>query len=177
MPRPERTLVTIPISHFCEKARWALDRAELAYTERRHIQIVHQLAARRAGGARTVPVLVTPDGVLTQSGDILRYADAQLPEERRLYPAATALRGEVLALEQRFDAVLGVEGRRFLAGDRFSAADLAFAALSAPLVVPPQYGTPLPQPGEMPERMAGPVRAWREHPSGRFALRMFAEQR
>jgi len=251
MPRPERTLVTIPISHFCEKARWALDRAELAYTERRHIQIVHQLAARRAGGARTVPVLVTPDGVLTQSGDILRYADAQLPEERRLYPAATALRGEVLALEQRFDAVLGVEGRRwlyhevfkdtapftpynltgvpawerrvfpyvlapaklyinrylsidettvaraltliaeeldfvagklsdgrrFLAGDRFSAADLAFAALSAPLVVPPQYGTPLPQPGEMPERMAGPVRAWREHPAGRFALRMFAEQR
>ncbi|MCW3023116.1 MAG: Glutathione S-transferase family protein, partial [Conexibacter sp.] len=30
-------LVTIPISHYCEKARWALDRAGVAYEERRHL--------------------------------------------------------------------------------------------------------------------------------------------
>jgi hypothetical protein len=45
-----RTLVTIPISHFCEKARWALARAGLQYTEQRHVQIVHIAAAKRAGG-------------------------------------------------------------------------------------------------------------------------------
>jgi glutathione S-transferase len=28
-------LVTIPISHYCEKARWALGRARIAYREER----------------------------------------------------------------------------------------------------------------------------------------------
>jgi glutathione S-transferase len=252
MSRSEQPkLVTIPISHFCEKARWGLDRAGIAYDERRHMQIVHRFAARLAGGGKTVPVLKTRDGVFAQSREILLYADAQLPEPARLYPADEALRAQVLALEQRFDAVLGVEsrrwlyhevfkdpkpfasfnlegvprwermafpfvlapatvyikrrldiddataaralervdeeldtvaellsdGRRHLTGDRFTAADLAFAALSAPLIVPVEYGTPLPQPEQMPERMAGRVRAWREHPAGRYATRMFAEQR
>ena len=31
------TLITIPISHYCEKARWALDRAGVAYRERAHL--------------------------------------------------------------------------------------------------------------------------------------------
>ena len=57
-----RRLVTIPISHFCEKARWALDRAGLAYREERHVQGVHQVASRRAGGTATLPVLVCEDG-------------------------------------------------------------------------------------------------------------------
>jgi glutathione S-transferase len=251
MPRKDRVLVTIPISHFCEKARWGLDRAGLDYRERRHIQIVHQIAARGAGGGRTVPVLKTPDGVFGESRDILLYADAQLPEERRLYPADARDRVQVMALEQRFDEGIGVEGRRwlyhevfkdtkpfisfnltgvpawerfvfpfvlapakiyinryldidpgtaanalrvvdeeldavgemlsdgrrYLVADRFSAADLAFAALSAPLIVPPEYGTPLPQPEDLPAHMAERVRAWREHPAGRFATRLFAEHR
>jgi len=41
-------LITIPINHFCEKARWALDRAAIAYREERHVQGIHQIAARRA---------------------------------------------------------------------------------------------------------------------------------
>ena len=73
-----RRLVTIPISHYCEKARWALDRAGLAYVEERHVQGVHQLAARRAGGDGTVPVLVTDEGVFAESEWIVRYADAHL---------------------------------------------------------------------------------------------------
>ena len=44
-------LVTIPISHYCERARWALDRAGIVYREERHVQIVHRVASRRAGGA------------------------------------------------------------------------------------------------------------------------------
>jgi glutathione S-transferase len=246
-----RVLVTIPISHFCEKARWALERAGLDYEERPHIQIVHQLAARRAGGGRTAPVLATPEGVYADSRAILRYADEHLPAPARLYPADRLERKEVLALEDRFDTIIGVEGRRwlyhevfkdtapftpfnltgvpawerrlfpfvlapaklyinryldiddataaralervdeeldavaelladgrrYLAGDRFSAADLAFAALCAPLVVPVEYGTPLPQPAIMPAAMAARVEAWREHPAGRFATRLFAEQR
>jgi hypothetical protein len=43
--------------------------------------------------------------------------------------------------------------------------------------VPPEYGTRLPQPGELPEPVARDVRAFREHPAGAFALRLFREQR
>jgi glutathione S-transferase len=251
VPARETILVTIPISHFCEKARWALDRAGVPYTEKRHIQLVHVVAARRAGGGTTAPVLRTEDGVYDQSSAILRYADEHLTPERRLYPPDPAQRAEVEALERRFDTVLGPEarrwlyhevfkdarrfarwnltgvprweravfpfvlspakavmnrylrisdataaaalvrvdeeldavaqrlsdGRRHLAGERFSAADLAFAALASPLVVPPQYGTPLPQPADMPPAMAAAVERWRAHPAGRYALAMFAEER
>ncbi len=102
-------LVTIPISHYCEKARWALDRAGIAYREERHVQIVHRVASRRAGGGGTVPVLVAPEGVFAQSADILAYADRH---GAQLYP--DALRDEVTALERDFDADLGPEGRRWM---------------------------------------------------------------
>jgi glutathione S-transferase len=251
MASSERILVTIPISHFCEKARWALDRAGVEYTEKRHIQLVHLAAAKRAGGGKTVPVLRTAEGVLGESPAILAYADEHTPPDRRLYPADGAERAEVVALERRFDTVLGPEGRRwlydqvfrdarryapwnltgvpawerrmfpfvlapaklvirrylnvnppavraaivrvdeefdavagrladgrrYLAGDRFGAADLTFAALAAPCVAPPVYGTPLPQPEDMLDEMRAAVLRWRAHPAGAFALRMFAEER
>src|SRR5438105_14949685 len=92
-------LVTIPISHFCEKARWALDRAGVQYVEQPHLQFIHILAARFAGGARTVPVLVTEAGdVLADSTAILHWADTQLEPERRLYPDG-ALGAEAAAVE------------------------------------------------------------------------------
>src|SRR5947209_6624696 len=80
-------LVTIPISHFCEKARWALDRAGVEYVEQRHLQLLHVLAARFAGGGRTVPVFVTDAGdVLADSTAILRWSDRQVAPGMRLYP-------------------------------------------------------------------------------------------
>jgi glutathione S-transferase len=247
----QRILVTIPISHFCEKARWALDRAGVDYVEKRHIQLVHRFAVKRAGGGGTVPVLRTPEGVYDESSAILSYADEHVPEQQRLYPADVAELAEVVALEHSFGEVLGpqgrlwlyhevfkdarrfspwnltgvpawerlvfpfvlprakriirrhfgitdataeaavadvdeefdavaerlADGRRYLVGDHFSAADLAFAALAAPVVVPLEYGTPLPQPDDMPEDMAAAVLRWRSHPAGQFALRLFREER
>src|SRR5207237_1280936 len=79
-------LITIPISHYCEKARWALEHAGLGYREERHVQGFHRLAARRAGGGRTVPVLVAPDHVIPESEQIVAWADDRLPPERRLLP-------------------------------------------------------------------------------------------
>jgi glutathione S-transferase len=244
-----RRLLTIPISHYCEKARWALDRAGLTYTEERHVQGVHQVVARRAGGGQTVPVLVADDGVLTESEDILRYADERGPEERRLFPDDQG--EEVRTLSRWLDDGLGPDGRRwiyaqmmpnrallmrfnnqgvprwedaalragwpfarrfvnhelgvgpttiaddeprvraafdtiaqrlqdgrpYLCGDRFTAADLTFACLSAPVIAPPQYGVTLPQPDEVPEALARSIREFRAHPAGAFAMRMFATER
>ncbi len=244
-------LVTIPISHYCEKARWALERANMPYREERHIQGVHQVAARRAGGGKTVPVLVTDEGAIGESHDILAWIDERTPAERRLFPAEPHARAEVESLCERFDEQLGPQGRRlmyvhmlparelvldfnnqgvprwedrtlrygwtviqyfikrelgivpkievedevavfreldhvaellsdgrpYLCGERFSAADLTFAALSAPVVIPSVYGVSLPQPDVMPPHMAAIVERAREHPAGRFALTLFAEHR
>ena len=73
-----RRLLTIPISHFCEKARWALERAGLDYREERHVQGVNRIVSRRAGGHGTLPVLICEAGVLAESEDILRFADGHV---------------------------------------------------------------------------------------------------
>ncbi len=110
MPR----LLTIPISHYCEKARWALDRAGISYAEERHVQGIHRVAARRAGGGRTLPVLVTPEGAIGESEEIMDWVDERTPEEWRLFPAAPAQRTEVLDLCRHLDAELGPRARRLM---------------------------------------------------------------
>lgn len=240
-------LITIPISHYCEKARWALDRAGIAYREERHIQGVHMVAARRAGGGVTTPVLVTPDQVLAESADILEWVDQRAPEN-----SLSTADPEVDALCRRFDEKLGPHGRRlmyvyvlrdkqfvlsfnnagvprwedtllragwplvlpfakrrldirpgiehkderivweefdfvaelladgrpYLCGDGFTAADLTFAALAAPMVVPPEYAVPLPQPSDdAPPGSRAIIERGREHPAGQHALAMFRQHR
>ncbi len=244
-------LVTIPISHYCEKARWALERAGVAYRERAHIQAVHRLYARRAGGGNTVPVLVCPAGVLVDSTEILAWADTLVAPERALYPQDADLAAEVRSLAGDFDLRLGVhsrrwmyqqlrdrrdlalaygcrgvpgweravlrfgypavirvvarvldvtpstaerseievrasfdqvagrlsDGRRYLCGERFTAADLTFAALAAPVLLPEAYGVPLPRLQELPAGMRAVVDELRAHPAGEFGLRMFEHER
>jgi glutathione S-transferase len=244
-------LITIPISHYCEKARWALDRAEIPFTEERHLQGIHVWKAKRAGGGRTVPVLVTEDGhAIGESSEILLWTDGRLPEERRLYPAGeTGV--QAAQIEARLDAGFGpdgrlwmyhatlpiiremepwalagtprwerrafrvggrvldpfirrylgvdddsartaianvratfdevaatlADGRPFLTGERFTAADLTFAALSAPVLVPEGYGSPLPPPEALPVAMRDEVERLRAHPAGRFAARLYETER
>jgi glutathione S-transferase len=107
-------LITIPISHYCEKARWALERVGIAYREERHVQGIHRLASRRAGGGGTVPVLVTPDGVLGESEKILAWIDERTPPTQRLFPAERGARAEAERLCRRLDGELGPRGRRLM---------------------------------------------------------------
>lgn len=69
------------------------------------------------------------------------------------------------------------DGRRFLLGDRFTAADLTFAALSAPMLVPAGYGSPLPPLEALPVAAAQQIRRLRGHPAGQFADRLYREER
>lgn len=243
-------LITIPISHYCEKARWSLQRAGIDYREERHVQGIHRLAARRAGGGATVPVLVTPEGPIGESQQILEWVDEHTPAEDRLFPQDQRSRAEVDRLCRRFDTVLGprarrlmyvhmlrdrplalrfnndgvpaweertirygwpaiqmvirrvleirpgvelddevavwgeldfvaemlADGRPHLCGQRFTAADLTFASLSAAVLVPPVYGVALPQPAQMRPEMAALVVRAREHPAGAYALSLFASR-
>ena len=244
-------LVTIPLSHYCERARWALDHAEVAYDEERHLQVFHMRPVRRAGGRRTVPVLVTREGALTESRDIVRWASDRVTGAARLYPDDPTELAEVLRLESAYDAPFGVEtrklaywwflpqrrlllqynnqgapaweragmgvifplakklvmkslridastvvaaeahvwrvmdevaerlrdGRRYLVGDRFTAADLTFAAMSAIVLFPEEYGVRAPSLSEMPDDVRAKVVALRQHPAGAFGLRLYREHR
>lgn len=106
-------LITIAFSHYCEKARWALDRARLAYDEDAHAPILSYPAALRASGKRMVPVLVTDDGVMASSGAILDWADRH-GHAPPLRPAEHA--HVVAALERTFDDKLGPATRRVAYG-------------------------------------------------------------
>jgi len=244
-------LVTIPISHYCEKARWALQRAGISYREEPHVQGIHRLAARHAGGGDTVPVLVTGEGVIDDSSRILDWVDERTPPQSQLFPDEPAKRHEVQRLCARFDAELGPRGRRliyvhmlavpevmlpfnnvgvpgwedrflrhgwplavrfarhaldirpgvevgdeaavwrefdfvgdllsdgrpFLCGERFTAADLTFASLAAPMIAPREYGVRLPQPDALPPATAALMTRGREHPAGRYAVGLFAQRR
>ena len=102
-------LVTIPFSHNCEKARWALDRARVPYVEEPHVPMFAWGPALRAGRRRTVPVLVADDEVLTESHDILAWVHRRAPDAA-LYPDDIA--SEVEELEAMFDEKVGPAARR-----------------------------------------------------------------
>lgn len=249
MTQPQ--LLTIPMSHYCEKARWALERLGIAYTEVRRLQGFHYIPALLWARSPTVPVLRIDGETLTDSTQMLRHLDRHAPPSARLFPDDLP---EVATLEARFDDPLGVDarrwvydgyfrsgriadivevaaqgaprwqaralpwlfplvrsfltrrlgglsrdivaagvsrsrdafdavaatladGRRYLCGDRFTAADLTFACMGAPYVLPPGYGIRLPTLAELPDDMRPLAIEMRAHPAGAFILRLFREDR
>jgi glutathione S-transferase len=100
-----------------------------------------------------------------------------LRRELEVRPGVEAQDEAAVWREFDFVAELLADGRDYLCGERFTAADLTFAALSASVIVPPVYGVPLPQPEVLPANTASLVRQAREHPAGRYALRLFVDRR
>jgi glutathione S-transferase len=107
------TLFQFPISHYCEKARWALDFKGLDYQMKNllpgmHIKIVRQLAHKTS-----VPVL-DHDGVIVQgSSQIISYLDDTFPE-RKLTPVNPQEAQQALEWERYLDAEVGVHLRRYV---------------------------------------------------------------
>lgn len=104
-------LISIPMSHYCDKARWALELKKIPFTEEFHMPAFQIRASKKAGGKGTVPVLVTPEKSYGDSTDILKFLD-QVETEHRLYPEDAALRKEVEELEDLCDEKLGPHSRR-----------------------------------------------------------------
>ena len=79
MPLSRPRLVALPLSPWSERARWALDHHRIDYELVQHVPLLGERRLRRLVGptqARaTVPVLVLPGAVLTESWDIVRHAD------------------------------------------------------------------------------------------------------
>lgn len=91
-----------------------------------------------------------------------------------------AARSRVVIAEEMEDVSRRIEGRRFLVGDRFTAADLAFACMIAPTLLPsPEegYGAFFPPLDLCPPEFETFAREMRTTPAGVFALRLFREER
>jgi glutathione S-transferase len=268
-------LITIPVSHYCEKTRWALKRARVPFIEERHMPPFHRFATRQIGkrsssdivpeternmsplnqfitrhvGGQTVPVLITQTAIFRSSDEILNYLDTIAPDELKLYPIDPDLRQQVDELVEIFDNILApavrlwdyshmmdrshllkplwcqgvpwferwlfpvvfswmratafqmycindvstvaahksidrifemvgnllADGRSYLVGGRFSAADLVFATLAAAVVLPSGYGVKLPELDRLPEQMAIGIQQFQETVAGKFVFRLYQE--
>jgi glutathione S-transferase len=245
-------LVILQPSHFCEKARWALQRYGIAHDVDVHAPGFHMMATKGKG---STPCLFLPDGTFKDDSTlILRWIDEQQQlqgsTKPKLFP--TDCEAAVAADCALFDAGLGVDarlvvyahgldttavynalmanvpwwqtalmtmgvwyvtkgimrkgmhvtpengaaalervrlefqrvsklledGRPFLHGNKFTAADLAFAALSAP-VVGVTYGDhpTYANPDDKPQALKDINAELRATPAGAFALRMWETQR
>ena len=82
-------------------------------------------------------------------------------------------------IHREFDAVSARlrDKRPFLLGDRFTAADIAFACLASPAVLPPQYSAWLPPLDAFSETTRARTLALRETLAGAFIMRLFREER
>lgn len=266
-------LITIPVSHYCEKTRWALKRLQIPFVEERHMPPFHRFATRslqdssttstppksispfnrfvfQIVGGQSVPVLVTQTAIFRSSDDILRYADSIASDDLKLYPSNPQQRRAINELVELFDAVLApavrlwaysyimnqpnlvkslwcegvpwieqllfpimfswmrtnvtqmygiddtsidrsyqtisevfdrvngllADGRTYLVGDRFSAADLGFATLAAALVSPLNYGVKLPEFNQLPTQMAKDIQAFQVSLAGKFVLRLYEDR-
>lgn len=103
-------LITIPVSHYCEKARWALEYLQIPFQEFAYMPPFHLLPVKQYGGA-TLPILVTDSQVIRDSTRILRYLDTLQPE--KLYPTEPELCVLSTELETLFNDNLGVNTRRW----------------------------------------------------------------
>lgn len=268
-------LITIPVSHYCEKTRWALTRAKMTFVEEAHMPPFHRFATRKISkrsptnslpeteqnlslinrfvaqqvGGQSVPVLITETEVFRSSREILDYVNTRSPDELKIYPLDPKQRQQVDELVELFDSVLApavrlwaysylidypdliqslwcqgvpqyqswlfplmypwmrtnvvqlyglgdaaaiaayasiaeifaqvgnslTDGRLYLVGDRFSAADLAFATLAAAVVLPSGYGIKLPDLAQLPTPMAERIQQLQATIAGKFVWRLYQE--
>jgi len=245
MSTPE--LFHFKVSHFNEKARWALDYKGVSHVRHSLLPGPHKPRMQRISGQAQVPVLKEGNEVVAGSGPIIEYLEARYPEPP-LYPRDSTARKRALEIQARFDAEVGPairlamfdemlrdppyfasmfttdrgmlvrlgyrlifpgvrslmrremkinpqnaeralartreafdfvakESRAtgYLAGDRFSVADLTAAALLAPGVeIDP---SPFAYPKPFPPSLRGWWSRWRDHPSTAWVRGIFDRHR
>ncbi len=219
-------LYQFPISHYCEKVRWALDYKGLLYQVKNLLPGLHWQTTKRIAPRSSVPILQLDGEIIQGSAQIITALDQRYPQ-RSLTPTDPALREAALQWEAMVDKEIGVHVRRFayhtllnqpkvvqsfflqdgkwwwqpilklmfprlsslmrqamkideagaeqsrqqlesalakvcsqlsdrdfLVGNQFSRADLAAAALIAPMIMAPKYGL------NWPEVMPEPLQTW-----------------
>ncbi|MCO4773365.1 MAG: glutathione S-transferase family protein [Deltaproteobacteria bacterium] len=175
--------------------RWASERmGETLYPVPAVAELEHELHDRLALHTRRVVY-----GYLFKSPmTLLRLASANVPGPETWALAATlplvAHQGyrRMVGGDEAFERSLRIvdeevarwsahlDGRDYLVGEQFTAADLAFACAMMPVVMPQHsegFGAHLVPLDTVPAEPAGRIAVYRETLAGKHALRMFAEHR
>jgi len=235
-------LITFGISHYCEKARWALDWHGVDYDEVFCPPGWHIILAKVRGAKQTtVPFLLDGSRVIQGSGAIIDWADGRaqhasrrltspgaleieqraddgvgvnarrlfyseaLPQARHAIKAAFSANyspfhrfighitwpATIVAIKMKYgigpdaarksraklngeldwlDSLLA-DGRQYLAGDRFSRADITVASLLAPLAPPEQIKTY--HNLTMPEALLADFERWKDRPIMRWIAELY----
>jgi len=107
------TLYQFAISHFCEKARWALAYKNLEYVKKNLLPGPHLAQTKRMGTDISATPILNHDGNLIQgSGHIISHLDQHFPE-RPLTPVNPELKAQCLEWENYLDQEVGVQVRRY----------------------------------------------------------------
>ena len=99
-------LYTFTVSHFSEKARWALDYEGVPYEEKVLVPGPHQLVTRRVARRTEVPLL-EHEGRYVQGSSAIIDCIADRLGGTKLTPADPAERAEAIELEKKLDKVFG----------------------------------------------------------------------
>ncbi len=106
------TLYVFLISHFCEKARWALDYLGIKYELMYVAPGLHRNIAQKLGAiGSSVPILTSNGNVIQGASEIINWAQAQGPDNQKNLPSTSNTK-EGAKIEKRVDDILGVHIRR-----------------------------------------------------------------
>lgn len=105
------TLYQFPISHYCEKVRWALDYKNIEYQEKNLLPGFHMLTAKRLAPDTSLPILVDDGKAIQGSDRIITYLDETYPENN-LTPEDGKLKAEAMEWENYADQEIGISIRR-----------------------------------------------------------------
>lgn len=132
------TLYVFNISHYCEKARWALESSGIEHRVQHTMAGAHRALAKRLGARRgSLPFLHVGSEVVCGSSAIVDWCESHCRAfgGQEAAPWQQGDDREARAIEKRLDEVSGVHVRRFF---------YSVALLSVPLEVRPLFTHGLP---------------------------------
>ena len=111
--KPKLILYVFSISHYCEKAKWALDYLGFDYQVKVLLPGLHMVFAKKLGlNGSSLPFLQIDDLAIQGSSEIIDWAEKNSSiSNTTLALATTSTKPE--ELEKRLDDVLGVHLRRY----------------------------------------------------------------
>lgn len=106
-------LYVFSTSHYCEKARWALDYLAIDYQVKYLAPGLHMLIAKRLGARRSsLPILKAGGQLIQGSSDIIHWAEATASDNSKCLTPDNQ-RQQCLDIEKRLDDISGVHIRRY----------------------------------------------------------------
>jgi len=105
------SLYQFPISHYCEKIRWALDHKQLDYRVVNLLPGFHVSTAKKLARRSCLPILTHDDKTVQNSSDIISYLDETFPKHP-LTPIGAEQKRDAMDWEKFADKEIGPYARR-----------------------------------------------------------------